>query len=878
MSDSIAPPLSVTWQYSAVLSLRTQEQKQLMIHNIPKVRNQNVPAQLPILGPTIQQSTVSVVIGFYLGRSALADFSLSPDVLKRHLATTGPERFMETITSINELAPLLKRIETFEDTLPSDPQRRELAKTDYSGFATDFKREFALHIETLIERNMPAEAISMSGRFADKALLRAVAQKQIARSLSELLSADNDSPEVYLSYLRFLCKYNVSLLGMSPSKRKKNRSAHNWLSDLIKYKLKPLRKLLQAGTDAQLLERLATNEQIECVRHFSNCNEWQIKPALDLIDSSGKHNCSRYNLVFKILNRWNEETAKNFAARLSSAAKLVRKQPASSLVQKILYFVDDEDIDAEFIDHLSSNFEKMALRENDFETAGLSADQRQICRSLAFFWKHCDRTMFAQFASLLFEHEKWYPRPLKMFSKAMGDHHRLIRLCSILTKSDPKAASDLLKKIHSTPSKFPSLRCLEFALPGLAKMEGLFDALVWGLKTEKHSSIETIVRLGSAISFINPSRIEEQLHIISGSQRDSTTMLATSSHWSSLIGIDSALDEAIYRYRSACDIEGIADRIPQSVAAVGLHKDRYLDEIEYLERRLTAESSQVKQQHLSKRLASLQCRVTMAEVHCPKAIRKAVKSLQQRTHRLTLQALRKVIASECCRKVGFSDEQIADPRIVDATFLLGQILADDYAFDNTEQNAPLLLKILKAIACGAADVRAELAGNKTFLADLQRQDICAENWQAPFEMTFASDLFDGGHVRIYAESDPLEILPMGTRFDTCLSVFGPYFGDVVATAVDFNKKVLYAKDGAGRIVARKVIAVSRDFKLLGFPVYSFERPEKYARLTDLFIEYGEVYAGFTKLELAQDGEVKSIHGCSDYMDNCTPWTTSARAR
>lgn len=777
---------------------------------------------------------------------------------------------MEIITAINQLEPLLRRIESFEDVLPSDSKRRELARVDYQRFASEFKREFALHIESLIEHKMPAEAITMSARFASKLIHRAVAQKPIALALGDLLSPGDDPPEDYLNFLRLLCKYNASLLGLPAKKRKKNRPALNWLSDLVKYKLKPLRKLVLAGTDAELLARIATNEQIECVRHFSSYPAWQLQPALDLIESTGRYTCARYKLVFAILSLWDDETAKNLAEKLSAAARLCNKQPESLFVQQILFLLDDERCDANFINNLCLYLDRMAIRQNNFEEAGRSGDNRLVVRSLWFFWKHCDRTKFPEFANLLFEHEKWFPKSLNTFARSMSHRHRMVRLCTILTKNNPNAARDLLKKIHSLSIRVTSVQNLEPALSTLQKMEDLFDTFIWGLQTEQNATIETIVRLSTAVSFLKiaPSRFQDLVQ----DQLRTSESLQTSSTWSQLVGIHSTLDEAINKYRAACSVSGVPDKVPVSVAAVRLLRTRYINEIAYLEQRLNTEACQIKRQHLGKRLDSLRSRASAEQIHSIKSIRKAVKVLTQHTHKLHLQAVRSVTAAECCRKLGFSDEQIADPRIVDAAFLLGQLLADDYEYDNPEHNAPLLLKVLKSIASGTPDVRAEFTGNKSFIADLQRRNISAERWQSPFELTFASEQFAGGHVRIYVESNPLEILQMGTRFNTCLSIFGAYFGQVVANVVDYNKKVLYAKDGDGRIVGRKLIALSQDFQLLGFPVYSLEKSEQSTQLKQFFKDYGASFAAYTEIELAEEGKVKSLHGCSDYIDDPVPWT------
>ncbi|MDH4184653.1 MAG: hypothetical protein OEV92_10550, partial [Nitrospinota bacterium] len=76
-----------------------------------------------------------------------------------------------------------------------------------------------------------------------------------------------------------------------------------------------------------------------------------------------------------------------------------------------------------------------------------------------------------------------------------------------------------------------------------------------------------------------------------------------------------------------------------------------------------------------------------------------------------------------------------------------------------------------------------------------------------------------GHVEISVEKDPLEILKMGSYFNTCLGIGGINSHSAAAVALDINKRVLYARAANGRAVARMLTAIDKQERLVCFSVY-----------------------------------------------------------
>ena len=79
--------------------------------------------------------------------------------------------------------------------------------------------------------------------------------------------------------------------------------------------------------------------------------------------------------------------------------------------------------------------------------------------------------------------------------------------------------------------------------------------------------------------------------------------------------------------------------------------------------------------------------------------------------------------------------------------------------------------------------------------------------------------FDKEGIRIEVERDPFEMLKLGTYVGSCLGVGGWFTYSAIAVLLDANKQVLYARDHRGRVVARQLVAISDDDRLVCFHVY-----------------------------------------------------------
>lgn len=121
--------------------------------------------------------------------------------------------------------------------------------------------------------------------------------------------------------------------------------------------------------------------------------------------------------------------------------------------------------------------------------------------------------------------------------------------------------------------------------------------------------------------------------------------------------------------------------------------------------------------------------------------------------------------------------------------------------------------------------------NRAFVQRMERRGLNLAPWlnpPPPQRMTTEN----GTAVWLAWEDDPLEIFLMGARFHTCLSPGQINFFSVIANAADVNKQVLYVRDAAGRVLGRRLAALTDAGAVAAFHGYSHDENWKLDQLTD----------------------------------------------
>ena len=207
----------------------------------------------------------------------------------------------------------------------------------------------------------------------------------------------------------------------------------------------------------------------------------------------------------------------------------------------------------------------------------------------------------------------------------------------------------------------------------------------------------------------------------------------------------------------------------------------------------------------------------------------------------------------------------------------------DFKIDNDIINAVLLThdievnrrqlkRLIRAHVEGDELWREQVPANEKFLTELSAKNIDATKWLSVFSKTVETPALDSGPVTIRLEKEPIKILQMGNYFDTCLSVGGPYSHSTIINATELNKRVAFVYDEHERVIARKLIGLTADFRLVGFKTYTaIAGEDAYKQVVAAVDEYMRAFADYVGLELADDGEVPVLTNGVWYDDGAVAW-------
>ncbi|MCM8538497.1 MAG: hypothetical protein NE334_21310 [Lentisphaeraceae bacterium] len=117
------------------------------------------------------------------------------------------------------------------------------------------------------------------------------------------------------------------------------------------------------------------------------------------------------------------------------------------------------------------------------------------------------------------------------------------------------------------------------------------------------------------------------------------------------------------------------------------------------------------------------------------------------------------------------------------------------------------------------------SGNTNYINDHQR----SREWIEKQGDDFNSELWlkglhfecevDNSTYTIELETNPFEVLKMGTYVGSCFGLGGQFAHSSAAVALDINKQVLFMKNSKGKVVARQLLAIDKTKRLACFEVY-----------------------------------------------------------
>ncbi len=149
---------------------------------------------------------------------------------------------------------------------------------------------------------------------------------------------------------------------------------------------------------------------------------------------------------------------------------------------------------------------------------------------------------------------------------------------------------------------------------------------------------------------------------------------------------------------------------------------------------------------------------------------------------------------------------------------------------SAEENRRSLRRLLTAYFGGHVRYADEHPANRAWMS--RHPKIDEKFWRKGIRLR--REIVEIGSIVLTLETDVLEVLRLGTYVGSCLGVGGGFVYSAASIALDINKHVVYARNQSGSVIARQLLAISEDDKLVCYSVY----PESTAReLREIFRDY-----------------------------------------
>lgn len=404
--------------------------------------------------------------------------------------------------------------------------------------------------------------------------------------------------------------------------------------------------------------------------------------------------------------------------------------------------------------------------------------------------------------------------------KEVEEHYWLAEGVQIAATLSPENPERFIAIVQTFSNDITVLR--EFQDPALSALRAyprLRAPFAARITEEPHRCLRLLGQLGRLWQRVEQAKLSEDAHPLQSwevSTVDSDRVgmvMAEADDWQQLRELIPDLAPTMADYWHACWICGDSLEVPKGVQEILQLPERLARELDYLETWISKGSPAG---WMIARRDSLRNQLADTEgLH-----RRVAEEMRERLTNITAlrqldaveQTLQESILAELRCLVG---PGVPLPRYVDDDLLNAIEIGS-----HITHNQKLLVKLLRAYLRGEATPFIEQhPKNRRFRQWAVAQGIAVDCWLG--ERSEVVTLPNGQAVRLYLETEPLRILQMGTLFDTCLSSDGINAYSTVANACDQNKRVLYGCDAlTGRILARKLIAITETGTLVGFHTYT----------------------------------------------------------
>ncbi len=196
----------------------------------------------------------------------------------------------------------------------------------------------------------------------------------------------------------------------------------------------------------------------------------------------------------------------------------------------------------------------------------------------------------------------------------------------------------------------------------------------------------------------------------------------------------------------------------------------------------------------------------------PQNERKKVRDTQEACLATGLEALRQMMVHEATRvwveATGHAiHEKWSEKRIAEIGLWIHEM---------SGAQIKILRRILDAHVVHGAEYKTQLPFNVKWIDGMRENGFNIAHWVFPNRKLTT---INNRKVIISVACDPYEVFMMGNYFGTCLSQGGCNQMSVLANAADANKQVVYVHDLEGNVLARQLLAINRQKKLLRYCLY-----------------------------------------------------------
>lgn len=774
-------------------------------------------------------------------------------ILGRYLLRHGSGALVELCEVLQQFAPLIARAYSYEDILPNVPNAPLSLADDCIQSANEFCRGVGGLVVALLLKETAPHHLALVARFIEETLLRIPPLGDSIKHLRSILFTGFEPEPIYGVYLQLLCNHHAKLLQTGPDKLTIRR-ARTWLKGCAK-RIAPLHNLVHKGLDVALLERLVSARELKDFDVFCRFTPEQLAGWCEITDRLeiplGAFEGNQFLSIVHNIG----------IKKLIQIVELIRSSllgiPFSVgyravLIRRLLYGLGEGRISDLVLESLPALIGLITAKRGN---------PRSFLSTAEWLAVHCSSD-FTQRMQLLLSNDLWFTTPC-------GCANQIFQVCAILTPGNTQKFGQLCQSMHRCHFAHNALRLLTtHGLESLAEHPQLHETLLFMLEKDPQRTLSVMIdfclmKKFFAIKFADVERILE-------SEPSSELSEEVSQEWCSLTQFVPAA--IINRFLHARRFLGQSTELPKSLRTK-LHP---------------ATSAHCQLNRIGELVCSCECeRRRRLEVRCERLsarLKESIPSIRERQqiqasmvgrlHYSRLSVLELCIYRACASVSGLPANVVPEHAVKEATLMQAEIMATyaERELDaQSEPNLALLKAVIQHHGQDEEDFRRHLPGNIEFLRKLGATGVNVDLWQSDYRRDYEVGGDRPETVQVFFETRPIEILKMGSYLNTCLGRYGKYVHDVVPNAVDLNKKVVYVTE-AGKIIARKVIAVNTELQLVGYPVYWRVRHERKKNLRKIINDHCIEFARQVNLTLGYHvARVEALSGYQLQVDDLIAW-------